>query len=73
MGQTTTTIFDQQLCSHLGRCAGLLALSGHTGYMAACNASESNPHYFGVPIMALMAIEERNGKNTPVVRKTVVR
>ncbi|MDC0036839.1 diphosphate--fructose-6-phosphate 1-phosphotransferase [bacterium] len=64
--------FDQNLCYHLGRCAFLLAVSGHTGYMAACNASEPNPTYYGIPILELMTIENRNGENVPVVKKTVV-
>ncbi len=64
--------FDQNLCYHLGRCAFSLAVAGHTGYMAACNASEPNPTYYGIPILALMTIEERNGEHVPVVKKTVV-
>jgi pyrophosphate--fructose-6-phosphate 1-phosphotransferase len=67
--------FDADYCYALGRTAALLLADGRTGMMAAVrglagSASEWRP--VGVPIPALLNLEERKGARKPVIRKALV-
>jgi len=65
--------FDADFCLQLGYIAGQLALQGFTGYMAACDGTRQDNKCYGVPIASLLNMEQRHGKKSPVIEKTVVR
>ena len=64
--------FDAVFCLQLGYIAGQLALQGHTGYMAACDGIDATSKCYGVPIASLLNMEQRHGKKSPVIEKTIV-
>ncbi len=69
------TPFDAHYCYTLGLCAALLSAHGKTGYMACVqNLSQSPEHWklAGLPITSLLNIEQRSGKEKPVIRKALV-
>ncbi len=67
--------FDAAYCTALGMTSVLLIEAGHSGYMCAipnlkAPAFEWTPH--GLPLTMLMDLEQRAGKQKPVVQKTLV-
>jgi pyrophosphate--fructose-6-phosphate 1-phosphotransferase len=67
--------FDADYCYSLGFNASILVAEGMTGYMSTIR----NTYYpsekwiaGGVPIVSMMNIERRNGKNVPVIKKALV-
>lgn len=69
------TNFDADYCYALGGCAARLAQMGATGCMAVVNEL-TRPHnewtLRGVPLVSMMDMEERKGKLTPVIKKSLV-
>lgn len=67
--------FDAKYCYALGYVAALLLNNGLTGYMA-CVRHLSSPteewEAAGIPLTAMMAIEERKGEKKPVIKKALV-
>ena len=69
------TNFDSNYCYSLGYTAATLIGAGKTGYLAAIQnlylpVSEWIP--LGIPITAMMNMEQRHGKPKPVIRKALV-
>lgn len=67
--------FDSQYCYALGYTAALLVDSKVTGYMSYVrNLSQPVEEWQvgGVPLVSLMAIERRHGKEKPVIKKAFV-
>eukprot|EP01053_Blabericola_migrator_P005488 Blabericola_migrator_1__5487@NODE_27_length_20109_cov_273_259006_g24_i0_p3_GENE_NODE_27_length_20109_cov_273_259006_g24_i0NODE_27_length_20109_cov_273_259006_g24_i0_p3_ORF_typecomplete_len1196_score265_43PFK/PF00365_20/2_4e79PFK/PF00365_20/6_6e58RSS_P20/PF11757_8/1_1e03RSS_P20/PF11757_8/22RSS_P20/PF11757_8/24_NODE_27_length_20109_cov_273_259006_g24_i046108197 len=67
--------FDANYCYALGHTAGALIDNGLTGYMAVVRglsrpAEEWTPA--GCPVIIMMNIERRKGKNVPVIKKYLV-
>lgn len=67
--------FDCQYCYALGFAAALLIANGVTGYMSSISGlarpvGEWTP--CGVPLTAMMTLEQRHGKAKPVIRKSLV-
>lgn len=69
------TNFDANYCYALGKTAFLLALNNKTGYMA-CIKNLSKPpakwQPYGIPLVRMMTMENRIGKQKPVIEKTLV-
>lgn len=67
--------FDCQYCYALGHVAALLVHLGLTGYMS-CVKNLTQPveswNALGVPIVDMLHLEEREGKNKAVIRKALV-
>lgn len=67
--------FDAQYCYALGHVAALLVASGATGYMS-CVQNLTKPveewTAAGVPLVSMMVIEQRDGKEKPVIQKALV-
>jgi len=67
--------FDAQYCYALGYVAALLIESGATGYMS-CVQHLTKPveewTIVGIPLVSMMAMEQRRGKSKPVIRKALV-
>jgi len=66
------TNFDATYCTTLGFVAALLIARGFTSYMACVHNLRSNWMIGGVPLTPLMHFEERKGKKSAVIAKTVV-
>ncbi len=67
--------FDATYCYALGRCATELAFDGRNGYMAVIANLTAHPLDWqpeGIPLSAMMDIEERKGKPTLVIKKSTV-
>jgi len=67
--------FDSDYCYSLGYTAFLLILSGLTGYMSSIkNLSKPSAEWLagGVPLTMMMNMEERHGKQKPVIKKALV-
>ncbi|MBQ5778545.1 MAG: diphosphate--fructose-6-phosphate 1-phosphotransferase [Paludibacteraceae bacterium] len=67
--------FDADYCYSLGFNASILVAEGMTGYMSTIrNTYYSSEKWIagGVPIVSMMNIERRNGKNVPVIKKALV-
>lgn len=67
--------FDADYCYSLGYTAAALVGAGKTGYLASVRhltrpAAEWVPG--GIPLTAMMNVEERHGKDKPVIRKALV-
>lgn len=67
--------FDADYCYSLGYAAFMLALNGYSGYIASIRnltapASEWIPG--GIPLVSMMNIERRHGKDKPVIKKALV-
>lgn len=67
--------FDAAYCTALGMTAALLIEGGYSGYMCSIPnlkmpVADWIPH--GLPLTMLMHLEERAGKQKPVVQKTLV-
>lgn len=69
------TNFDANYCYSLGLTAALLLLYGATGYMSVVlnlSAPVEEWKVGGVPLTAMIHIEERKGKRKPVIQKALV-
>ena len=67
--------FDADYCYSLGSVAALLIRSGRTGYMASIrNISKGVDQWQagGIPITMLFNMEQRHGKQKPVIQKALV-
>lgn len=67
--------FDANYCTCLGHVAALAIAHGLTGYMCFVgNLTESVAHWSvgAVPLVSLMHLEMRKGKEKPVIRKALV-
>lgn len=67
--------FDANYCYSLGCVATLLIANGKTGYMSSLQGLINPPEKWeaaGLPITMLMNMEERKGKEKPVIRKALV-
>ena len=67
--------FDADYCYALGYNAAHLIFVGATGYMSAiCHLGRPAREWVarGVPIIKMMNMERRNGKDKPVIRKALV-
>ncbi len=67
--------FDADYCYSLGYNASLLIAEGKTAYMSIIrNTCEQSEQWIagGVPIVSMMNIERRKGKDVPVIRKALV-
>ncbi|MDR1122877.1 MAG: diphosphate--fructose-6-phosphate 1-phosphotransferase [Endomicrobium sp.] len=67
--------FDANYTYVLGYNAAALILNGFTGYMSFVGNLIKAPKQWecgGIPITMMMNIERRNGKNKPVIQKTLV-
>lgn len=69
------TNFDCNYCYALGHVAALLVQANASGYMAAIS-NLTKPaqewHIGGIPIFNMLQMEERSGKQKPVIRKALV-
>ena len=69
------TNFDANYAWSLGLTAAGLAASGHSGYLAAVHGLTMTPdrwQAWGVPLVSMLTIERRHGKDKAVIRKTLV-
>ncbi len=66
------TLFDANLGYQLGLTAGSMIHAGLTGYMAAYGSYDRGGSPYAVPLAGLMDVEQRNGENLWVIRKTSV-
>ena len=67
--------FDADYCYSLGFNAFILIANGLTGYLSSVTNLTSPAADWvvgGIPLTMMMNIEERNGKNKPVIRKALV-
>ncbi len=67
--------FDADYCYSIGYNASLLILEGKTAYMSIIrNCCKSAEEWIagGVPVVSMMNMERRNGKDVPVIRKALV-
>jgi len=66
------TRFDAAYAFNLGLTAGSLVLGEYTGYMASVTDIFSGGRPVGIPLISLIHLEEREGKQVPVIKKTLV-
>lgn len=67
--------FDSQYCYALGFVAAILINNKANGYMCCLKRLIENPENweaFGIPITSMMVLEERGGKQKPVIQKALV-
>lgn len=67
--------FDAEYTFALGQCSALLINEKHSGYMACIkNLKKSSQDWevYAIPITSLLNIEERHGKQKPVIKKALV-
>ncbi len=67
--------FDSNYCYALGFVSALLIDEGATGYMACIGNLKLSPDHWtvgGVPLISLMHVELRKGKEKPVIQKALV-
>jgi len=67
--------FDADYAYSLGRVAGLLVAAGVTGYMAVLSGlsrAADEQQALGVPLTAMMNLELRHGRVTPVISRALV-
>jgi len=68
--------FDTEYCYSLGFNAGALVSLGLNGYMSVIRGlSNNNPQNWipgGCPLMTMMNVERRKGKDVPVIKKALV-
>jgi diphosphate--fructose-6-phosphate 1-phosphotransferase len=68
--------FDSDYCYNLGYTAYMLIANGCTGYIASIkNLKKAATEWIvgGIPITAMMNLEQRNGKMKPVIQKALVK
>ena len=69
------TIFDCDYCYSLGVNAAALVDSGHTGLMSVVRNLDKEPEDWaagGCPLVPMMIVERRKGKDVPVIKKALV-
>ena len=69
------TTFDCDYCYSLGLNAGAIVQAGRTGLMSCVRNLENEPENWlpgGYPLVTMMNIELRKGKNVPVIKKALV-
>jgi pyrophosphate--fructose-6-phosphate 1-phosphotransferase len=67
--------FDANYCYTLGGCAAHLLFLGYTGYMAVVQNLKDSPKNWklaGVPLVGMIHLENRKGKQVPVIKKALV-
>lgn len=67
--------FDAQYCYTLGHVAALLIQISATGYIATVSRLSGPVEEWqcgGIPLIKMMAMEERHGKTKPVIKKALV-
>ncbi|HLP41005.1 MAG TPA: diphosphate--fructose-6-phosphate 1-phosphotransferase [Fibrobacteria bacterium] len=67
--------FDADYCYSLGSVAALLIRAGRTGYMASIRGVSKGVDQWaagGIPITMLFNMEQRHGKQKPVIQKALV-
>ncbi|KAI7839314.1 hypothetical protein COHA_007012 [Chlorella ohadii] len=67
--------FDATYCNALGQAAGALVASGRTGLMATVGnlAAPANKWTVGgTPLLSMMHLERRSGRDKPVIKKALV-
>ena len=67
------TRFDAAYTFNLGLLVGSLALAGKTGYIAAINALDRGGQALAIPLVGLIHMEHRQGKDEFVIEKTMVK
>ena len=67
------SLFDAAFTYNLGLTAGSLVLDGRTGYMAAVTDFHRGGRVLAIPLMGLLNIERRHGKEEIVIEKALVR
>jgi pyrophosphate--fructose-6-phosphate 1-phosphotransferase len=66
------SLFDAAYCYNLGLAAGSLVLDGRTGYIAAVTDFDKGGRVLALPLVALMNVERRGGRDEHVIRKALV-
>lgn len=69
------TNFDCDYCYSLGLNAGAIIETGHTGLMSCIRNLNNEPEEWlagGYPLITMMDLEVRKGKNVPVITKALV-
>lgn len=69
------TNFDCDYCYSLGVNAGAIIETGHTGLMSCIRNLNNEPEEWlagGYPLITMMDLEVRKGKNVPVITKALV-
>ncbi|KAL4442021.1 hypothetical protein ABPG77_011282 [Micractinium sp. CCAP 211/92] len=69
------SIFDATYCNALGHAAGALVAAGQTGLMATVSNLQCPPSDWavgGTPLLAMMHLERRLGRDKPVIEKALV-
>jgi pyrophosphate--fructose-6-phosphate 1-phosphotransferase len=67
--------FDAKYCYSLGTVAGILIASGASGYMACIKnlaASTDAWEPMGIPLVSMIALEQRSGKTKAVINKSII-
>jgi 6-phosphofructokinase 1 len=67
--------FDTEYCYSLGYNASALVSLGLNGYMSVIRGLKNSPENWipgGCPLMTMMNVERRKGKNVPVIKKALV-
>ncbi len=64
--------WDASYCYNLGHIAMHLVLQRKTGMMAACTGFGTSDAIYGIPLASLLSIENRLGKQEPVIQKVIV-
>ncbi|KAL4443799.1 hypothetical protein ABPG75_011536 [Micractinium tetrahymenae] len=67
--------FDATYCNALGQAAGALVAAGQTGLMATVSnlaAPATKWTVGGTPLLSMMHLERRSGRDKPVIRKALV-
>ncbi len=67
------TRFDAAYTFNLGLLVGSMALAGKTGYIAAINALDRGGQALAIPLVGLIHMEHRQGKDEFVIEKTMVK
>ena len=66
------TLFDASFTYNLGLIVGSLSLGNHSGYMASITDFNKNARPVGIPLKGLLTKEQRQSKETIVIKKTLV-
>jgi pyrophosphate--fructose-6-phosphate 1-phosphotransferase len=67
------SLFDAAYTYNLGLIAGSLILAGKTGYMAALTDLDKGGKVLAIPLVGLINIERRHGKDEMVIEKALVK
>jgi diphosphate-dependent phosphofructokinase len=66
------SLFDAAYTYNLGLAAGSLVLDGRTGYICAITDFDKGGRVLALPLVALMNVERRGGKDEYVIKKALV-